>query len=85
MKFHYQARYLKLPSKLKKFDELPIIPIQLETGVTVLCLVDSGASKSYIHGKFGDHLGLDVESGNKFTSEGVTGHKFVSYIHKIKI
>jgi len=80
MKFYYP----KLPTRNKKFVELPLIDITLPFG-RYLCLVDSGAEFCYFHGKIGELLGLKVKDGKEIESRGITGDQFVAYLHKIKV
>ena len=75
--------YVKLPAKDGKFIELPLVEVTLDFG-RYFCLVDSGADFCYFHGKIGELLGLDIESGEIMEGRGITGQEFKVYLHKIK-
>ncbi|OGY08355.1 MAG: hypothetical protein A2782_00840 [Candidatus Blackburnbacteria bacterium RIFCSPHIGHO2_01_FULL_43_15b] len=46
-------------------------------------LVDSGASLSVLHAKFGEKVGLDVKSGKKMQLKGATVGMGTQFIHEI--
>jgi len=75
-------RYHRLPSKVSKYVDVPIIPIGLKFGLYP-CLVDSGSDYSFLHGRIGEALGLNVEDGEEVEIMGITGNKMTAYFHKI--
>ena len=61
---------------------MPIIPVGLEFGLYP-CLVDSGSDYSFLHGKIGEALGLEVKTGREIPIGGITGNKMIAYFHEI--
>lgn len=75
-------RYYRLPSKITKHIDIPMIPIGLNFG-QYPCLVDSGSDYSFLHGVIGEALGLNVTEGTQIDIGGITGNRMIAYFHKI--
>jgi hypothetical protein len=76
---------LVFPYILLKGQYYPIIPISLKKGkksILTTAIVDSGATVSLFQGSIAEHLGIDVESGERKLFQGVGG-KIVGYIHTL--
>ncbi len=67
--------YIKLPTKDRKFIELPLITVAFKKEGGCLCLIDSGADYSYLDASIGEALGINIRSGKIFKSKGITGRE----------
>lgn len=80
MKFQYD--YTRIRNKY-----FPLIPVKLsrsKESFETFALVDSGASISLFRSDIASQLGIDIESGIKHISEGISG-KITVYIHEIPV
>jgi hypothetical protein len=71
----------------------PIIPVEItkylssggEVSEKHMVLIDSGADFCIFSGDFGELLGMDVKSGERYQFTGVGGKPLTGYIHRIGI
>lgn len=65
-----------------KFVSLPVFEISFSK-LDIPFLVDSGADYCYLPATYGEVLNIDITSGEKRESKGITGALFTSYFHNI--
>lgn len=67
---------------------VPAVIVQIsrsprDTPLSLICLVDSGASISLLPRDDGEVLGIDVEKGSKINVFGLGQHTFIAYRHEV--
>ena len=84
--------YRKIPDYTlprRQWVKRPMLQVTLFNGErrqTVISLVDSGADDCLFHSSIGDRLGIDVESGQLKSYEGIAeGHPIDAYLHIIEL
>lgn len=65
-----------------KSVSLPLLEIGLPK-INCFFLVDSGADCCYLPASVGEALNIDVKSGEKRESRGITGTPFIAYFHTV--
>lgn len=71
-----------MAGKQLKFVSLPLLEIGFPK-INCMFLVDSGADYCYLPASIGEALGINIESGEKRESKGITGKSFTAYFHTI--
>ena len=81
-----QFPYILLPGRTDKV-KTPIVPIGVSFGgrkYQIMCLLDSGADRSYLSEDFASVLGIEeVENTEALTMTGITGDPITTYFHKV--
>lgn len=76
-------KYIKMVARGQlKFISLPLLEINLPKA-NFIFLVDSGADYCYLPAVVGEALDINVESGEKRESRGITGIPFTAYFHTV--
>ncbi|MEK7497928.1 MAG: hypothetical protein AAB656_03345 [Patescibacteria group bacterium] len=83
--YPYPARDAKTGKVIEYFR--PSVPVQISKGnqrsFIFQALVDSGSDRNLFPAKFGEQIGLDIRSGNKYHIEGIGKYRINVYTHII--